>query len=76
MLIKDWKMNFKDHIGLECTAPASMYSVLLEKGLIPDPAQPRGYILWHFSISGQTKCEYPSHRDTYPLPAPLHPMQR
>ncbi len=37
MQIKNWKMNFKEHRDLDCTAPCSMYSVLLEKGLIEDP---------------------------------------
>ena len=37
MIIKDWKMSFRDYKDLECKAPASLYSVLLEKGLIPDP---------------------------------------
>ncbi len=37
MLIKSWKMNFCEHRDVPCTAPCSMYSVLYENGLIPDP---------------------------------------
>ncbi len=37
MIIKNWKMNFLEHKGLDCVAPCSMYSVLWEKGLIKDP---------------------------------------
>ena len=37
MLLSNWKMNYRDYSGLECTAPCSMYSVLLEHKLIPDP---------------------------------------
>ena len=37
MLINNWKMNYGEYSGLECTAPCSMYSVLLQHGLIDDP---------------------------------------
>lgn len=37
MIINDWKMTYGEYSGLACQAPASMYSVLLEKGLIKDP---------------------------------------
>lgn len=37
MLLTNWKMNYREYSGLECTAPCSMYSVLLEHKLIPDP---------------------------------------
>ena len=37
MFIENWKMNYKEHYGLECKAPCSMYSVLLQHGLIEDP---------------------------------------
>ncbi|MBQ8392991.1 MAG: glycoside hydrolase family 2 protein [Clostridia bacterium] len=37
MFIDNWKMNYKEHYGLECKAPCSMYSVLLQHGLIEDP---------------------------------------
>lgn len=37
MLLKNWKMNYREYAGLECTAPCSMYSVLLDHKLIPDP---------------------------------------
>ena len=37
MLINNWKMNYGEHCGLECVAPCSMYSVLLQHGLIEDP---------------------------------------
>ena len=37
MLINNWKMNYGEYKGLECNAPCSMYSVLLQHGLIEDP---------------------------------------
>lgn len=37
MFLKNWKMNYREYEELECTAPCSMYSVLLEHSLIPDP---------------------------------------
>ena len=37
MVLGNWKMDYDKWQGLECTAPCSMYSVLLEKGLIKDP---------------------------------------
>ncbi len=37
MLISSWKMNFGKHSAIPCTAPCTMYGVLLENGLIPDP---------------------------------------
>ena len=37
MYLKNWKMNYEQYKGLECTAPCSMYSVLLEHKLIKDP---------------------------------------
>ncbi len=37
MNITAWKMDFAEHKGLNCTAPCSMYSVLLEHALIGDP---------------------------------------
>lgn len=37
MLINNWKMNYGEYSGLECAAPCSMYSVLLQHGLIEDP---------------------------------------
>ncbi len=37
MNITAWKMDYLAHTGLSCTAPCSMYSVLLEHGLIQDP---------------------------------------
>ena len=37
MIIKNWKMDFMEHKGLECQAPSDMYSVLLSYGHIPDP---------------------------------------
>ncbi|MBQ4110198.1 MAG: glycoside hydrolase family 2 protein [Clostridia bacterium] len=36
MIIKNWTMSFLNY-NLKCTAPCSMYSVLLENGLIDDP---------------------------------------
>ena len=35
--IKDFRMDFGEHRGIACTAPCSMYSVLIENNLIPDP---------------------------------------
>ncbi|MBQ8164114.1 MAG: glycoside hydrolase family 2 protein [Clostridia bacterium] len=37
MILNDWRMTYEDHFGLECKAPCSMYSVLLQHGLIKDP---------------------------------------
>ncbi len=37
MVVKNWAMDFMEHKGLTCTAPCSMYSVLLEHRLIKDP---------------------------------------
>lgn len=37
MLLNNWKMNYRDYKNLACTVPCSMYSVLLEHELIPDP---------------------------------------
>ncbi len=37
MLINNWKMTYEGHRGLECTAPCTMYSVLLDHKLIDDP---------------------------------------
>lgn len=37
MQIKQWKLNFKEHRGLECSVPCSVYSTLLEHGLMDDP---------------------------------------
>lgn len=35
--LKNWRMNYQDYRNIACTAPCSMYSVLLENKLIPDP---------------------------------------
>ena len=37
MLIKNWSLSYEQHRDIPCVAPCSMYSVLLEKGLIKDP---------------------------------------
>lgn len=37
MILKDWKMSYGNHNGLKCSAPCSMYSVLLEHKIIDDP---------------------------------------
>ena len=37
MIIENWKMSYEEHKGLACKAPCSMYSVLLENGIIEDP---------------------------------------
>jgi len=37
MYITQWKLNYENYEALSCTAPCSMYSVLLEHGLIKDP---------------------------------------
>ena len=37
MLITNWKMSYLDKKDLPCSAPCSMYGILLENGLIPDP---------------------------------------
>ena len=35
--IENWKMTYKEHSLLPCKVPCSMYSVLLEKGIVKDP---------------------------------------
>ncbi len=37
MLIENWKMTYDGYRELECKAPCSMYSTLLQYGLIDDP---------------------------------------
>ncbi len=37
MKISDFKLNYKDFTALDCKVPCSLYSVLLEKGLMDDP---------------------------------------
>ncbi len=37
MVINDWKMDFGEHLGLTCSIPCDMYSVLFAHGLIGDP---------------------------------------
>ena len=37
MVLSNWKMNYEGYNALECTAPCSMYGVLLQHGLIEDP---------------------------------------
>ena len=37
MIICDWKMDFCEHLGLSCSVPCDMYSVLFAHGKIPDP---------------------------------------
>ena len=37
MILNNWKMTYRDHSELPCTAPCSMYSVLYENGIIEDP---------------------------------------
>lgn len=37
MEIKNWKMDFMAHSGLECTVPCDMYSVLLDHKIIEEP---------------------------------------
>ena len=37
MQIKKWNMIYEEYKDLACTAPCSMYSVLLEHGIIEDP---------------------------------------
>ena len=37
MIIENFRMYFDNYGALECKAPCSMYSVLLEHGLIEDP---------------------------------------
>lgn len=51
--IKDWVMKFKDYELLQCEAPCSLYSVLLDHQLIPDP---------YYGVNEQEVrdlCEYP-----------------
>ena len=37
MRLNHWKMTYGEYRGLECTAPCSMYRVLLDHRLIDDP---------------------------------------
>ena len=37
MFIENWKMDFGEYSGLDCSAPCDMYSVLLAHGLIDEP---------------------------------------
>jgi len=37
MKLTNWKMTYEEHKNLECTAPCSMYSVLLDHKIIDDP---------------------------------------
>ena len=37
MIIENFRMYFDNYGALECKAPCSMYSVLLQHGLTPDP---------------------------------------
>ena len=37
MYLTDWKMSYGEYKNLVCSVPCSMYSVLLEKGIIDDP---------------------------------------
>lgn len=37
MKLTNWKMTYEEHKNLDCTAPCSMYSVLLDHKLIDDP---------------------------------------
>ena len=37
MVLNNWKMTCGEYKDLECSAPCSMYSVLLEHELIEDP---------------------------------------
>ncbi|MBQ7761244.1 MAG: glycoside hydrolase family 2 protein [Clostridia bacterium] len=37
MVINNWKMDFNGWVGLDCTLPCDMYSVLYEHGYIDDP---------------------------------------
>ena len=35
--LTEWNMNYRDHRNIHCTVPCSMYGVLYENKLIPDP---------------------------------------
>ena len=37
MKLTNFKMDYENYKGLECTVPCDMYSVLLKYGYIPDP---------------------------------------
>ena len=37
MKLTNFKMDYENYLGLECTVPCDMYSVLLNHGHIPDP---------------------------------------
>lgn len=37
MLLENWKMAYEEHTDIHCTVPCSMYSVLYENKIIPNP---------------------------------------
>ncbi|MBO5286838.1 MAG: glycoside hydrolase family 2 protein [Clostridia bacterium] len=48
MFVSNWKMNFMEHIGLDCSVPCSMYSVLYEHKIIGDP---------YYGINEESLCD-------------------
>ncbi len=60
MKLTNWKMTYEEHKNLECTAPCSMYSVLLDHKIIDNPfygLNEREYM--HLSDKGcKFECEF------------------
>lgn len=66
MKLTNWKMNYEEHKNLDCTAPCSMYSVLLDHKIIDDPfygLNEREYL--HLSRKGcKFLCEFDVDENT------------
>lgn len=56
--IKSFSMDYEKHAGLSCTAPCSLYSVLLEHGIIDDPAKCEDISL--FAKMPKSECVFTS----------------
>ncbi len=56
MKITNWYLNYEEHKGLECTVPCSLYSVMLDKGLMEDPFY--GMNEWDAKPMSEKDCEF------------------
>ena len=56
MKVEKWYLNYEQHKGLECTAPCSLYSVMLDKGLMEDPFY--GMNEWQAKPMCEKDCEF------------------
>ena len=57
MLINKWKLNYKDYKDLEGTVPCSLYSILLDHGLIDDPY----YRMNEYDVRELSRDDYEMH---------------